>query len=94
MGMKYRERCYNLQKRKKKLIKTVEDLHDTLTTACRKYSILESTMELIMASASQIQKIQYGIVSPGSKNICINSTPLLGKSLQVSQAQFKFHPSF
>ena len=56
MGMKYRERCYNLQKRKKKLEKTVEGLQDTLTTACQKYSIQESTMDLLMASASQIQK--------------------------------------
>ena len=44
MGMKYRERCYNLQKPKKKLEKNVEDLQDTLKTACQKYSIQESTM--------------------------------------------------
>ena len=83
MGMKYRERSYNLQKRKETW-KTVEDLQDTLKTACQKYSIQESTMELLMASASQIlgdifQRIgkkrkssvkpQYRIVSPGSKNI-------------------------
>ena len=34
----------------------MEDLQDTLTAACRKYSIQESTMELLLASASQIQK--------------------------------------
>jgi len=54
MGMKYRERCYNLQKPKKKLEKNVEDLQDTLKTTCQKYSIQESTMELLMASAFQI----------------------------------------
>jgi len=74
----------------------VEDLQDTLKTAWQKYSIQESTMELIMASAFQIPgkiiqrigekrvicKIQYRIVPPGSKSICINSTPLLGASLR------------
>ena len=95
MGMKYREKSYNLQKRKETW-KTVEDLQDTLKTACQKYSIQESTMELLVASASQIPgeiflgknvsicKIQYRIVSPGSKNICITATPLLGACLQVS----------
>ena len=34
----------------------MEGLQDTLTTACQKYSIQESTMDLLMASASQIQK--------------------------------------
>ena len=47
MGMKYREKCYILQKRKKKLEKTVEDLKDTHKTTCQKYSIQESTMELL-----------------------------------------------
>ena len=54
MGMKNRERCDNLQKRKKKTWKTVEDLQDTLKTMCQKYSTQERTMELLMASASQI----------------------------------------
>ena len=43
MGMKYRE-IYNLQKRKK----TMEYLQDTLKTACQKYSIQESTMDLLL----------------------------------------------
>ena len=84
-----------LSKAKKKLEKNVEDLQDTLKTACQKYSIQENTTELIMASASQIpgeifQRIgkkcenQYRIEPPGSKNICINLTPLLGACLQVS----------
>ena len=80
---------------KKNLKKTVEDLQDALKTACQKFSIQENTMELLMASASQIpgeifqrigkkHKIQYRIEPPGSKNICINLTPLLGACLQVS----------
>ena len=32
----------------------MEDLQDTLKTMCQKYCIQESTMELLMASASQI----------------------------------------
>ena len=39
---------------KKTWKKTVEDLQDALKTACQKYSIQESTMELLVASASQI----------------------------------------
>ena len=50
MGMKNRERCYNLQKRKKKL----EKLWKISRIHCQKYCIQESTMELLMASASQI----------------------------------------
>ena len=52
MGMKYRERCYNHQKRKKNLKKLWKiSGQDTLKTTCQKYSIQESTMELLMASA-------------------------------------------
>ena len=89
------ERNVTTFKNVKKTWKTVEDLQDTLKTACQKYSIQENTMELLMASASQIlceifqrigkkHKIQYRIEPPGSKNICINLTPLLGACLQVS----------
>ena len=53
MGMKYRENVTTFKNVKKKLEKTVKDLQDTLKTACQKYSIQESTMELLMASASQ-----------------------------------------
>ena len=39
LGMKYREKRYIFQKRKKIFFLTVEDLRDTLKTACQKYSI-------------------------------------------------------
>ena len=41
----------------------MKDLQDTLKTACQNYSIQESTMELLMASASQIQKRKSSVKS-------------------------------
>ena len=97
MGMKYREKCYILQKRKKNLKKTVEDLQDTLKTTCQKYSNQESTMELLMATASQIPgKIFQRIGKKRKSSVNSNTesyhpalrifalTPLLGASQQVS----------
>ena len=97
MGMKYREKCYILQKRKKNLKKTVEDLQDTLKTTCQKYSNQESTMELLMATASQIPgKIFHRIGKKRKSSVNSNTesyypalrifalTPLLGASQQVS----------
>ena len=51
-GMKYRERDVTTFKNVKKNLK--KDLQDTLKTTCQKYSNQESTMELLMATASQI----------------------------------------
>ena len=50
--MKYRERDVTTFKKRKKNLK--KDLQDTLKTTCQKYSNQESTMELLMATASQI----------------------------------------
>ena len=94
-GMKYRERDVTTFKNVKKNLK--KDLQDTLKTTCQKYSNQESTMELLMATASQIPGEIFQRIGKKRKS-SVNSntesyhpalrtfalTPLLGASLQVS----------
>ena len=75
----------------------MEDLQDTLKTTCQKYSNQESTMELLMATASQIAgKIFQRIGKKRKSSVNSNTesyhpalrifalTPSLGASQQVS----------
>ena len=67
MGMKH-----SLQNRKK----TVEDLQDTLKTACKKYSIQERTIELLISSVSQIPSEIFQWIGKKSKSSVKSNTEL------------------
>ena len=99
MGMKYRVRCYNLQKRKKNLkLWKISRIH--LKLRAKNIQSKRIPWSLLIDSASQIpgeifqrigERRKSSVKSntesnhhAGSKNIYIDSTPLLGACLQVS----------